>query len=110
MTLAILRLFGKHPDENERCIICVSGSEISYLSSWRTGMLKGPLPLLISRKEMQDDISVSLVGERKNELLLGLSRKSVKDLEEKKIFFLILVATLEKLKALAIEVGSDERV
>ena len=33
-------------------------------------MLKGPLPLLISREEMQDDISVSLVGERKNELLL----------------------------------------
>ena len=98
MTLAILRLFGKHPDENERFIIFVSGSEISYLSSWRilTGMLKGPLPLLISREEMQDDILVSLVGERKNELLLGLSRKSVKDLEEKKCFFLILVATLEK--------------
>ena len=87
---------------------------MSYLRSWRilTGMLKGPLPLLFSSEEMQDNNSVLFVGDRKKELLLGLSRKSVKDLEEKKCFFLIFVAILEKysLKALAIKVGSVVRV
>ena len=71
---------------------------MSYLRSWRilTGMLKGPLPLLFSSVEMQDSNSVLFVGDRKKELLLALSRKSVKDLEEKKCFFLIFVAILEK--------------
>ena len=91
-------MFGKQPVENERFIICESGSEISCLINWRilTGTLKGPLPLLFSRAEMQDNISVLFVGDKNKDLLLGLLRKSVKDLEEKICFFLILVATLEK--------------
>ena len=44
---------------------------------------------------MQDSNSVLFVGDRKKELL-GLSIKFVKDLEEKKCFFLMFVAILER--------------
>ena len=47
-------------------------------------MLKGPLPLLFSREEIQDIISFLLVGDIKNYLLLGLLRKVLKDFVEEK--------------------------
>ena len=58
MTLAILRLCWKQPVENERFMICESGS-------WRilTGMLKGPLLLLVWREEIQDKILALFVGD-----------------------------------------------
>ena len=74
MTFAILRF--QVPVENERFISSASGSEISCLRSLRilTGILKGPLPLFDSREEIQDMISVLLVGEIKK-VIIRLSQE-----------------------------------
>ena len=75
-SLHISENIGKHPVENDRFIICESGSEISSLCQWSilVGMLKGPLTFLLCRAEIQDSISVLSLGDIKKELLLGFFR------------------------------------